>query len=195
MGTRNLTCVVQDGKFKVAQYGQWDGYPEGAGAWIANFLKEDGNIDKLRTALNRVSFLQSGELKKRLYEANIGIMMLGSEQEQQYKRDFYWYDRDLGYKILEALVNSQDEKIELEDWSAFSTDSLFCEWAYVVDLDANTLVVYKGFNEDKSREAGHFENIEESGLNEYGTVYPVVVYSLDDLPDNQQLIDDCYDEE
>lgn len=31
MGTRNLTCVVLDGEFKVAQYGQWDGYPEGSG--------------------------------------------------------------------------------------------------------------------------------------------------------------------
>jgi len=28
MGTRNLTCVMKDGQYKVAQYGQWDGYPE-----------------------------------------------------------------------------------------------------------------------------------------------------------------------
>ena len=27
MGTRNLTCVFKDGEYKVAQYGQWDGYP------------------------------------------------------------------------------------------------------------------------------------------------------------------------
>lgn len=26
MGTRNLTVVYIDGKYKVAQYGQWDGY-------------------------------------------------------------------------------------------------------------------------------------------------------------------------
>lgn len=28
MGTRHLTAVVIDGDYKVAQYGQWDGYPE-----------------------------------------------------------------------------------------------------------------------------------------------------------------------
>ena len=31
MGTRNLTIVYYDGDYRVAQYGQWDGYPEGAG--------------------------------------------------------------------------------------------------------------------------------------------------------------------
>jgi len=29
MGTRNLTIVTSNGKTKVAQYGQWDGYPGG----------------------------------------------------------------------------------------------------------------------------------------------------------------------
>ena len=40
MGTRNLTCVIKDGKYRVAQYGQWDGYPEGQGMNILNFLKK-----------------------------------------------------------------------------------------------------------------------------------------------------------
>ena len=39
MGTRNLTIVHKNGEYKVAQYGQWDGYPEGLGATLLNFLK------------------------------------------------------------------------------------------------------------------------------------------------------------
>ena len=31
MGTRHITTVVAEGEFVVAQYGQWDGYPTGAG--------------------------------------------------------------------------------------------------------------------------------------------------------------------
>ena len=39
MGTRNLTMVISENKTKVAQYGQWDGYPEGQGKTILKFLK------------------------------------------------------------------------------------------------------------------------------------------------------------
>ena len=39
MGTRNLTAVFIGGQYKVAQYGQWDGYPEGNGKKILEFLK------------------------------------------------------------------------------------------------------------------------------------------------------------
>ena len=40
MGTRNLTMVISQEKTKVAQYGQWDGYPEGQGVKILSILKK-----------------------------------------------------------------------------------------------------------------------------------------------------------
>lgn len=40
MGTRNLTIVIdKQGALKVAQYGQWDGYPSGQGAVVLEFAK------------------------------------------------------------------------------------------------------------------------------------------------------------
>jgi len=39
MGTRNITRVISNGQLKVCQYCQWDGYPTGAGADIANFIR------------------------------------------------------------------------------------------------------------------------------------------------------------
>ena len=42
MGTRHLIIVKSEGKTKVAQYGQWDGYPTGQGKDIAIFLHSDG---------------------------------------------------------------------------------------------------------------------------------------------------------
>lgn len=40
MGTRNLTCIVKDGEYKVAKYCQWDGYPSGKGLDLLHILKE-----------------------------------------------------------------------------------------------------------------------------------------------------------
>jgi hypothetical protein len=62
MGTRHLTMVVSNNETKVAQYGQWDGYPEGQGVTILTFLRSKDsseynpircikkyNLDKLPT--------------------------------------------------------------------------------------------------------------------------------------------------
>ena len=41
MGTRNLTKVIdKEGNIRVAQYGQFDGYPSGQGANIVGFINE-----------------------------------------------------------------------------------------------------------------------------------------------------------
>ena len=51
MGTRHITAVVAEGEFVVAQYGQWDGYPTGAGNNIATYpldeLPTDSQLMKL----------------------------------------------------------------------------------------------------------------------------------------------------
>lgn len=44
MGTRHLISVVLDGEYKIAQYGQWDGYPSGQGQAIVDFLLD--NFDR-----------------------------------------------------------------------------------------------------------------------------------------------------
>lgn len=38
MGTRNLTLVWYKGKWRIAQYGQWDGQPDGQGVRILRFI-------------------------------------------------------------------------------------------------------------------------------------------------------------
>jgi hypothetical protein len=48
MGTRHLIKVIYNKETKVAQYGQWDGYPDGQGLTILNFLDEEGNFIDLR---------------------------------------------------------------------------------------------------------------------------------------------------
>jgi hypothetical protein len=61
MGTRNLTMVYQDEQFKVAQYGQWDGYPEGLGVQLLHFLKTV-DLQALTNTIDEVSFYTKDEL-------------------------------------------------------------------------------------------------------------------------------------
>ena len=50
MGTRNLITVTLNKKKVVAQYGQWDGYPEGQGKTVHEFLSKV-NLDKFKKQL------------------------------------------------------------------------------------------------------------------------------------------------
>ena len=64
MGTRNLTIAVMDGKTRVAQYGQWDGYPEGQGTTILEFLKS-ADLDLFKKKLETTAFVDD-EKQERL---------------------------------------------------------------------------------------------------------------------------------
>lgn len=39
MGTRHLTMIYANGAYRVSQYGQWDGYPDGQGLTILTSLR------------------------------------------------------------------------------------------------------------------------------------------------------------
>ena len=63
MGTRNLTCVVKGGEYKIAQYGQWDGYPTGAGKKILNFLK-NANLEIFSEKVSQLRFVTAEEAER-----------------------------------------------------------------------------------------------------------------------------------
>ena len=72
MGTRNATIVIKDNKTKVAQYGQWDGYPSGQGLTALNFLRQANlsqfgtEVDKLK--INRLNLVNSKQTLASQYD-------------------------------------------------------------------------------------------------------------------------------
>ncbi|KAK2766267.1 hypothetical protein FQN54_007784 [Arachnomyces sp. PD_36] len=51
MGTRSIISIYYKGRFVVAQYTQFDGYPEGQGLKIFKFLKDPTNLIHLKEGL------------------------------------------------------------------------------------------------------------------------------------------------
>jgi len=179
MGTRNLTCVMLNGEYRVAQYGQWDGYPSGQGKIILEFLKR---MDKEKFIENlKQSFFITTEEQKALWK-EFGADdsdMVTMEVSKKFNKVHPQLSRDMGGAILE-FIQDATEPVQLADQIEFATDGLFCEWAYVVDLDKNTLEVYSGFGQRKLPEGSRFGN--DIGDNGYSAVGLVTTYSLDGLP-------------
>lgn len=131
MGTRHLIVVKSNKKTKVAQYGQWDGYPEGQGVEILHFLKTS-NLSLFKRMVDGLSFYGSDKEHEGLdVDTNPEL------------------SRDTSAKLLNLIYAGSVRKVI--DSEEFADDSLFCEWCYVIDLDKNTLEVYSDFGNPEIR--------------------------------------------
>lgn len=59
MGTRSLVIAIKNKEVKLAQYGQFDGYPEGQGGGLLETLQS--KLDAFSVALENLHFLTKEE--------------------------------------------------------------------------------------------------------------------------------------
>lgn len=150
MGTRNLTAVMVDREYKVAQYGQWDGYPSGQGTTILGFLLGEGNIAKLKEAVReKVRFLDPEGRDKEFAEAyDKNAPNWSNDPDNRTAEQKRWFrqyiSRDIAGEILANIADSENAEIILRNSIDFAKNGIGCEWSYVVDLDQMTLEVYDG---------------------------------------------------
>ena len=187
MGTRHLIAVVKNNQYKVAQYGQWDGYPEGQGLEVLRFLKQKWKRDVFSVNVEQLSFLSDEESKRRWVEcgADPDSSATTMEVANTFGRAYPENSRDTGAAVLEIIQNAT-EPLKLQDSIEFASDSLFCEWAYVIDLDQNTLEVYRGFNKKPLSSSERFAFLQHLGT-EYYPIKHVITYNLDDLPTEEDF--------
>lgn len=134
MGTRNLTMVKLGGELKVAQYGQWDGYPTGQGATISSFLKKmdkDLFISKVR----RLRWITDQDIK--------AVESVGDKWEDLYPH----LSRDEGAGVLDLIHDGNVDFVAGN--KDFLEDGLFCEFAYELDLDSEVVTVFESGNQFK----------------------------------------------
>lgn len=185
MGTRNLTFVKLNDGYPVRQYFQYDGYPEGLGIEILDFLKNEFDERKFKKELSKLRLMDSREtrefLNKQIKERECSIS--------------YWDGVDANFPELHSDGATVLELIQkgkakyLEDGSNIWGE----EWTYIIDLDSRKLVVFD--NEL------HFNDYDELSYEDvYGRrATTVTEFDLDNLPKNSEFLekfkwyfDNCY---
>jgi hypothetical protein len=195
MGTRHSIIVILNGETKVAQYGQWDGDPGGQGSDIYKFLKEV--MDSHPAVLHDPKIVEEygpapttpdsfTQFKEAVAQLTPVTQEKWDEYLLKYGNDNFFthlphFSRDCSSEILSLILDGAVKEVKLDP--NFVKDSLFCEWAYVIDLDKNTFEVYEGFNEEPltPEDRFYFDGY-KSDRNGY---YPVKLkksYSLNALP-------------
>jgi hypothetical protein len=132
MGTRNLTVVKNlEGTNKIAQYGQWDGYPSYSGVQALEFLRNKDWQALLQSKLDLVQFVGDEEVDTlyKQYEST-------DWENKDFLNAYPGLHRDTGVGILAVVANATDT-IKTVDNTEFANDSLFCEGIYEVDFSTN----------------------------------------------------------
>jgi hypothetical protein len=179
--------VIHNEQTKVAQYGQWDGYPDGQGKTALSFLlhMERG---KFIEQLGKAKWANEDEVNTYLLSIGAKDGWLNGDQSKLYHAKYPFFSRDHGAAILAKIYMWEDSEILLEDTSAFAGNSLMCEWAYVIDLDKNTFEIYEGFNKSPLNQNERFFN---SPIKDgYYPVKMVKSYSINELPSIEQFLKD-----
>jgi hypothetical protein len=143
MGTRHVTEVKIGGEIKVAQYGQWDGYPTGQGACIAQFLR-DVDLEKFKKQVEALKVYSGNEVETIWVSAGAepGAPWVSSNVADVVAHTHPELSRDTGAKILGLIHAGTVTKVRLD--TEFKKDTLFCEYAYEIDLDKGTIRVNGG---------------------------------------------------
>jgi hypothetical protein len=200
MGTRNLTVVIHKGEIRMAQYGQWDGYPDGVGRDIAKVLDGRSVVD-FRKAIEKCVFIDDATLEKYYKDAgHDGGQFVNMDVSGRVKAAHPLLNRDYsGGAALKVMIEAplSTTSFELRDGRDFAADSLFCEWAYVIDLDKETVEIYKGFNNTPLTESDRFFFLQDKAQKARSgeTYYPVRLmksYAMKDF--NEQAITDLCEE-
>ena len=213
MGTRNLTLVQYNNEIKVAQYGQWDGYPAGAGTAILDFCSSNQNLNNLRNRLKNIRFLTDEEendiyntlskLEDKRRKAKAKYNYYKPTKKEDYLEDYFdfYLTRDIGCNILNVinenvpyeLIENDEDKIKLSNHFSFGYDSLFCEWAYLINLDTHELEVYCGFNKTDNDPESRWYIAEPKEDTEYFGVVLLKKYDMDDLPEKEDFVQELND--
>jgi hypothetical protein len=184
MGTRGLNGWVVDGNV-YASYNQYDTYPSGLGRTAVEYVNQ--------LVLNRATQATRDQVRA-LRKVNDGDKPAADEMaalQRAGRADGNVSSGDDWYSALRNNQGSFSAILEtgfILDSADFAADSLFCEYAYLVNLDNETLEVYKGFVSEGAQVEGRFADIDTTnGSNGYAPITLVDTIPFAEIADGASL--------
>lgn len=178
MGTRNLTMVQYKDRIALAKYGQCDGDLSSLGNDIVKFLNSEFKKEEFIQNLQNVKNISTDEDLKAL-----------GDKDDDFKEGgkFYSLNRDCSGSDAFQLIQSGKMTYACNS-EEFAYDSLFCEYGYLLNLDNDTLEIYRGFNEVKLPKTARFYRKEPDEDGYYG-IRLYHTYPLSKLPQDLSELD------
>lgn len=138
MGTRGLAGFRSNGQDKFA-YNHWSSEPTCLGIDVATFVQSCTKAELLRAS--ECLIVVDGKTLPTPEQIAECAPWTDLSVSNQSTDDWYCLTRN-AQGNLQAYVDGLKYMVAS---NAFIKDSLFCEWAYAIDTDTDTLEVYKGF--------------------------------------------------
>lgn len=179
MGTRGLYGFRKNGVDKTT-YNHWDSYPECLGRTVVRFCLEtpEDQMSKMYDQIELVDEDSSATPEQIAFcrKTNTPDLSVGDRSESSWYCLLRNIQGDLN--SLKNIIQSEGKGYMIDN-SSFIKDSLFCEYAYIINLDDHILEYYEGFQKEPD-EAGRYGCEQKAGY------YPCKLIgqvSLNDIKD------------
>ena len=148
MGTRGLYGVRKNGVDKCT-YNHFDSYPSGLGNDVVKFCANN-TVENLNKFFDNIILVLENSIPteiqiKECQKAGYVDLSVSTQSNE----DWYCLLRNLqgNFKEYQKCIDS-NSKIYMTDGIDFIQDSLFCEYAYIINLDDEVLEFYEGFQKE-----------------------------------------------
>lgn len=195
MGTRGAMGFVLDGQDFIT-YNHFDSYPDGLGCDVLEAIKKASGkigLDEIKKNIKSLKMIEDSELKPSDEDiqnysdyANLAVGAQGIGNKEIHT----WYQllRRAQGKIYLYMDGTISHMISSNN---FIKDSLFCEYAYLINLDTDKFEYYVGFQKEPDIK-NRYGQEDDRGY------YPcklVHEFDLSDLPSKSDFLGTLYPEE
>ena len=144
MGTRGAIGFIVNGEEKVS-YNHMDSYPSYLGKELLKDLTTISDLNILHENVRRISMVDASDVPELSPEEIANLKEFTNTSVGQ-GDDWYSILRE-SQGSIQPYCRQENPLRYMNDAKGFLYDSLFCEYAYIINLDTNMVEFYRGFNE------------------------------------------------